>query len=40
MDRIDKGNAMNDDFMINGKRRDSIGIGLSKDKMLKFNFGE
>jgi len=38
--RIDKLNFMNSDLAIRGMRRDSIGLGLSKDKMMKFRMGE
>lgn len=31
---------LNQEFSINGKRRDSIGLGMSSDKFIKFNLAE
>lgn len=38
--RLDKKNPLNNDSIIGKNIRDGIGLGMSKDKMLKFKFGE
>jgi hypothetical protein len=40
LELLDTGNPLNSETIINGDRRDGIGLGMSTEKLLKYKVGE